>query len=163
MHKSKADNGIFIDTLVMDPDIGGVLSQYMRKEKIRTYIKDGVLRVYTRDKRDSVLPADADSVLDIIESIYEKDGDVIHFEKDICLLRLNSKKFILATAGTFIKWETALRKALEFIAKSPGLPPNDLEFEVLLIIAILNSPITESDKKHLYEALNYINVKIVFI
>ena len=44
----RIENGRFLDQLVNDPEIGGVLKEYMEKERVRTYIKDGVLNAYTK-------------------------------------------------------------------------------------------------------------------
>jgi hypothetical protein len=163
MHKSRRENGVFMDNLVRDSAVGGILSQYLEKERIRTYIKDGVLRVYTKEKRESALPSEPKDMLPIVEALYGQGIFEIDNNNDVFLLRLKNSDLLLVAMGTLLKWETALRKALDFIAKSPGLPPADAKLNILLIIAVLNRPITASDREHLISALDYIGVKLHFV
>ena len=41
--RSRTDNGNFLAQLVTMPNVGGRLSQYMKKAEVRTYIKDAIL------------------------------------------------------------------------------------------------------------------------
>lgn len=163
LHKSQLENSAFMDDLVKAPDVGGILSQYMTKEKIRTYIKDGVLKKYSRLKRESALPSDTGDMLPTVEKIYGRKAHGIHSKKGLLMYRFEDGDVLVAAMGTLLKWETALRKALEFIAKAPGLPPKDASLHVLLVIAVMNCPTTSADREHLISALDYIGVKLYFI
>ncbi len=44
--QDRVKNGQFMDDLVDDPEIGGVLREYMNEARVRTYIKDGILNAY---------------------------------------------------------------------------------------------------------------------
>ena len=48
MECGRIESGRFLDTLVDDPEVGKVIIEYMPKERVRTYIKDGVLNAYTK-------------------------------------------------------------------------------------------------------------------
>ncbi len=163
MHKSRQENGDFMDKLVRDNRVGGILSQYLPKERIRTYIKDGVLRVYTKEKRENALPAKSKDIIPIVEELYGQGICEIDNSNDLFLFKLDDGNLLLMATGTLLKWETALRKALEFISKAPGLPPAEAKLHILLIIAVLNCPTTAPDRKHLISALDYIGVKLHFI
>ena len=49
MECGRIESGRFIDTLVEDPEVGCVLIEYLPKERVRTYIKDGVLNAYAKN------------------------------------------------------------------------------------------------------------------
>lgn len=46
------DKGTYYRNWVADPKIGGVLSQYIGVNAVKTYIKDAVLKVYARRSRE---------------------------------------------------------------------------------------------------------------
>ena len=62
LSRSRTENGIFLAQLVSMPTVGGKLSQYMRKDAIRTYIKDAILNRYSKDKTGEAKPDDLCSV-----------------------------------------------------------------------------------------------------
>lgn len=163
MHKTRIESGAFMDSLVKADDVGVILSNYMKKEKIRTYIKDGVLRVYTKAKRKYALPSNLEDLLPIVKLIYRQSAHKIDAENDLFLLRLDDNDLLLVAFGTLLKWESALRKALEYIAKAPGLPSETEKIQILLVIAVLNCPTTQADRNHLISALDYIGVKLSFV
>ena len=55
MASGRIESGQFIDTLVEDPEVGRVLIEYMPKERVRTYIKDGILNAYTKKATNKAL------------------------------------------------------------------------------------------------------------
>jgi hypothetical protein len=64
--------------------------------------------------------------------------------------------------GTVLKWETALRKALEIIAREPSLIVNGKTPSICLLLAVINQDITEGEKKHIIAALDAMSVKARF-
>lgn len=64
----RVDNGRFMDELVEDSEIGGVLKQYMTKERVRTYIKDSELNAYAKKKVNDAL--DGIAPTETIEQVY---------------------------------------------------------------------------------------------
>ena len=86
--------------------------------------------------------------------------DSAHFvqERLYILLRGLDKKFSIGV----LKWETALKKALELIARQPGMLSNDEKPEICLQLAMLSSSLTESEKEHILTALSIIGVRAVF-
>lgn len=162
MHKSRVDSGIFMENLTKDREVGGVLAQYMGKDAIKTYIKDAVLNRYMKDKKKKALPSKPEDLLPVIRKHYFQEAHSIHAAKSIFLFRLESGDILLITQGTLVKWETALRKALEFIQSSPGLPPKEGNLHIVLNIASLGQPSTAADRDHLKKALAYVGVNIHF-
>jgi hypothetical protein len=162
MHKSRVDSGIFMENLVKDREVGGVLAQYMGKDAVKTYIKDGVLNGYMKDKKKAALASEPEGLLPVIRRIYSQEAHTIHSANPIFLFRLESGDILLIAQGTLIKWETALRKALEFIERSPGLPPKEGRLQIVLNIASLGQPSTAADRDHLKKALAYVGVNIHF-
>jgi hypothetical protein len=158
--RSRNENGHFMDELVETPEIGGVLIQYMPKERIRTYIKDGVLNSYTKQKKYDILLQDSPDV--IIKSMHNKTGVLIQEEGGVSIFRLENGKIFLLSKGTVLKWETALRKALDTIAKHSNLTATETHPEICLHLAVIDKGTTGSGKAHIKKALAAIKVKIWF-
>jgi hypothetical protein len=163
MHKGRVENGVFMSNLVKNPEVGGVLAQYMGKAAIKTYIKDGVLNRYTKDKKEMVLPSKPAALLPMIKKLYRQEAIPIEAANPVFLFRLGNNDLLLVAQGTLLKWETALRKALEYIEKAPGLPPKEEILHIILNIATLGKPSTAADRDHLTKALAYVGVKIHFV
>ena len=51
---SASDKGRYYRNWTSDPAIGGVVSRYMEAGAVRTYIKDAVMKVYSRDRQADV-------------------------------------------------------------------------------------------------------------
>ena len=162
MHKSRVDNGLFMENLIKDREVGGILTQLMERDAIKTYIKDAVLNRYMKEKKKTILPSHPDGLLPIVKKLYQQGANSIHAANPVFLFRLDNSDILLIAQGTLLKWETALRKALEFIEKSPGLPPKEGSFHVVLNIASLGQPSTAADREHLRKTLAYVGVDIYF-
>jgi len=158
------DSGRFMDELVEDPCVGGVLKQYMSKERVRTYIKDGVLNAYkkelTRKALETTTPTDTiQQVFGVQSSVIQKCSGknvTVSVSRDI------NGRIIVVSGGTALKWETALRKALEIIARQPGLTINSIKPSICLHLVTASHDLTEGDKKHITDALSAIAVKAIF-
>jgi hypothetical protein len=162
MYKSRIDSGVFMENLIKDREVGGVLSQYMGKDALKTYIKDAILNRYMKDKKKMALPTKPTGLLPMVKKLYHQEAFLIESSDSVFLFRLESNDILLVTQGTLLKWETALRKALEFIEKAPGLPPNEGVLHIILNIASLGQPSTAADREHLTKALAYVGVNIHF-
>lgn len=162
MHKSRIDSGVFMENLIKDREVGGVLAQYMGKGAIKTYIKDAILNRYMKDKKEMVLPSKPAGLLPMVKKLYNQEAIPIHSANSVFLFRLGNNDVLLVAQGTLLKWETALRKALEYIEKAPGLPPKEETLHIVLNIASLGQPSTAADRDHLRKALAYVGVNIHF-
>lgn len=163
LHKSRNENGVFMDNLIKDPEVGGVLEKHMKKAEIKTYIKDSILNRYSKDKALEALARDTEAAIRIARKVFRQESIEIDKQpaKMLFLLRLENGDILLVAQGTLLKWETALRKALEFITKSPGLPPPDnTKLHILLNIAVLGKPFTNADRTHLQSTLAHIGVML---
>ena len=162
--RSRTDCGRFMDDLVIDDEVGGVLKNYMAKEKVRTYIKDGVLNAYTKELTKKVLKAT--SPTDTIKLFYDIDSSVIQKGKGkdvgLTVSRSADGRIFVISGGTILKWETALRKALELIAKERGLTVDNNTPSVCLHLAVIGQDLTDADKQHINTALAAISVKARF-
>lgn len=162
--RSRTENNQFLDSLVEDAEIGGVLCDYLPKEKIRTYIKDGILNAYakgfTKNALDEVSPTDT------IQQIYGVSSSVIQqcTGKDarVSVFRSEDGRIFVVSGGTVLKWETALRKALELIARESGLTIDKKTPAICLHLVPTTNHLTAADKKHIQTALAAIGVQAVF-
>lgn len=162
MHKSRVDSGTFMDRLVRDREVGSVLAQWMGKDSIKTYIKDGILNRYMKDKKKVVLSSGPERLLPVVREAYQQEAQLIEGANSTFLFRLENNDIVLVAQGTFLKWETALRKALVLIEKAPGLPPEGVKLHIVLNIALLGHPSTRADRDHLKNALAYLGVELNF-
>jgi len=158
--RGRVENGQFMDELVDDPDIGQVLREYMPPERVRTYIKDGVLNAYTKTITKRVLKGHDPE--QIIRVTYHIESTCIHIRNDISVCSASSKQVYIISRGTVLKWETAMRRALEFIASTPKLSASESYPSICLQLAVINDEITEGDKKHITSALAAIGVCVYF-
>ncbi len=162
MNKSRVDNGEFMENLIGHREVGVVLSQYMAKGAIKTYIKDAVLNRYMKDKKGEVLSECESEIAPVIESIYRQGITLIEKKGLSFIFRMENSDVLVVSQGTWLKWETALRKALEIIVSSPGLNTPSQKVKVLLNIALLGSPSTSADRDQLRSALKIIGVEVNF-
>ena len=161
---ARNDSGVFMDGLVEDPEIGGSLKEYMTKERIRTYIKDSVLNAYSKELTKKIL--NTVSATETIRQIYSAQSTVIQISKGkntgLSVLRSEDGRIFVVSCGTILKWETALRKALELIARQPSMIVKNTRPTICLHLAIIGPDITDVEKKHITTALDSISVKVRF-
>jgi hypothetical protein len=164
MTSGRIESGRFMDELVDDPDIGGVLKEYMTKERIRTYIKDGVLNAYTKAKNRSALSTTTPEAT--VENLFSLSASIIQRcngkNSGVFVLRAENGSIFVVSSGTTLKWETALRKALELIAREPRLSVEGKTPFICLQLSEASQELTEADRNHIRTALNAIGVKAVF-
>lgn len=161
---SRPESSRFLDSLVEDTSVGGVLREYYPKENVRTYIKDGILNAYMKKFTNNAL--DRVSPMDTIQRLYGVSSSIIQqcTGKDarVSVSRSDDGRIFVVSGGTVLKWETALRKALELIAKEAGLSIDGKTPEICLHLVVTNNSLTVADKKHITTALGAIGVKAVF-
>lgn len=162
MSMSKTAARALMTQLVERRDIGGRLKDYMPPEDVRTWIKEAVFNNYPKKKRGEA--HDLLNHTSIIKGLYGCDCALIDEpSQDVRLYRSEgshkSSAFVVVADGTFLKWETALRKALLFL---PGKPFMDTGVSVhtLLTLYAKENHIIKSKKDHLAAALNRCHAKV---
>ena len=162
--RTRPDNSAFMDSLVSDVDVGCVLRGYMDNAVIRTYIKDSILNAYSKQRGKDILSVE--SVTDTVKQLFGINTSVIQKQKNndktVSVCRSDDGKIFVVSEGTVLKWETALRKALEIIAREPGLSVDGFNPSICLQLADTSASITDGDKKHISTALAAISVKARF-
>ena len=158
--RGRIENGRFMDDLVDDPEIGGVIKEYVQGGKVRTYIKDGILNAYTKQKTKQVLGSYVP--VQIICHTFGVEQAFILKQGDIVVCRASNDCIFIIGKGTVLKWETALRKALEYIARTPGVRADDRYPFICLQLAVINDDITEGDKAQITSALAAVGVRVFF-
>ncbi|MCC6607204.1 MAG: hypothetical protein IT327_28610 [Anaerolineae bacterium] len=159
--RTRSENSEFLDQLVKDPNIGGVLREYMSREKVKTYIKDSVLNKYSKLKQ--TLPRNLELTL---KPLYGAPIYEVEYRKSdhLSLHRTNDNKLVAVARTKPLKWETGLRKLILFIASSQGLPPSDgTQLDLILAIFQHGVPVNEGDKKLVEGGLKLIGVKGLWV
>lgn len=164
MECDRVTSGQFMDTLVEDPEVGGIIRQYIQKERVRTYIKDTILNRYTKDATCKMLSFKTPE--QTITEEYGETAFVIQKIKgsayDCHVLRSEHGNIYIVSEGTFLKWETALRKGLEVIASEPNLTREGKVPSLCLKLSLAGQALTEADKKLIVTALAAAGVKAAF-
>ena len=164
MRCDRVRSGQFMDLLLDDPNVGGLLKEYIPKEKLRTYIKDTILNRYTKAATKKALGSVTPK--DTVWEVYGEDAEVIDTiasrGDDIYILRSGAGVIYVVSSGTELKWETALRKALEVIALKPTLYVDNKAPRICLKLAAPKDSLTEPDKTAIESALGAVGVKAVF-
>lgn len=155
--RTRADNSAFLDALVEAPEVGGILKDYIAKENIRTYIKDAILNAYAKKRKRELLAEK--TAADTVKTIFEVEAEDIYKEQGVTVCRSEDGRIFVVSEGTLLKWETALRKALELIARKQSLILNGVTPSICLQLADISASITDGDKKHITTALAAISVK----
>lgn len=159
LSRSRTENGIFLAQLVSMPTVGGKLSQYMRKDAIRTYIKDAILNRYSKDKTGEAKP---DDLCLIISQIFGLEAQLIEENsktKTSLFYAEGGMHVIVVADGTVLKWETALRKALVLVASTPLTERCETTVSILLTLFARHQKVSPSDEKCIQKALSICNAK----
>ena len=158
--RSRVENSMFISTLTEDPEIGGVLRLYMRENRVRTYIKDGVLNAYAKAEVRKKL--NRISLEKVIKQVYHVEAHEVGKVNQTCIYRSASNDVYLIHTGTYLKWETALRKLLECVAATDGISEQANNVHLCLLLSVGTGEMTLPDQEHLEKALEYVGVKVYF-
>lgn len=145
-------------------DVGKIIIEYMPKERVRTYIKDGILNAYTKAATKRALAGSTPA--NTIQTVFNETASVIQEGKGkqsgLFVLRSESGNIYVVSGGTVLKWETALRKALEIIANEPNLTLNGIAPSICLKLSVAGQSLTEADKAHIIAAVGAVGVRAVF-
>ena len=162
--RSRAENNAFITNLVNNPQVGGILQQYVPQDKIRTYIKDAVLHQYSRRLAKNLI--DKIDIGEILSRKFKTQlTKVGRSSNNSYIFKQNGsqKQYYIAKIGTLVKWETALRKALEYRSTNKMLSDVSANVNICLILLANGGTLTKGDKQQIETVLNYINVQVHFV
>lgn len=159
--RTRTENSQFMDDLIDDPEIGGVIRSFYPAERVRTYIKDAVLNAYTKSRNRGLL--DAQDIDAVLHCVFGVNVELIQkLNNDSTLHRAEDGRLIVVSKGTYVKWETALRRALESIAKFQKITENGCGPLICLMLAIRNGEATDADKTFIKNALDALGVGVYF-
>lgn len=159
--RTRTENSHFMDDLIEDPEIGGVIRSYLPAERVRTYIKDAVLNAYKKSRvRDLLDSLDINAVLLYVFGVETELIQKLNAESSV--YRTENGQLIVVSKGTYVKWETALRRALEAIAKFPKADEDKQNPLICLMLAVQNGEAPDADKTFIKKALGAIGVGVYF-
>lgn len=160
----RIQSGRFIDKLVADSEIGGILKEYFPRERIRTHIKDGILNAYSKQvtKQSLACYSDTEAIKDCFGELPVQLTEIPAKINNLKLYHSESSLLYIVSQGTALKWETALRKALDWMASAPISQNENFTPLVCLKLSVPASSLTQPDKEHIIRALAAIKVKAVF-
>ena len=152
LRQKRPVNGRFIEGLVADPEVGGKLVEYLDRSRLKSYIKDALLKEYAKSKRR--VRADPEKV--VPQRI--KGAVSIEKKRDIWKFSL-SGAWIVATCCSFKRWEIGVKKV--------GLAASHFGQEAarprMILLVHLDSPHTNSgDKKQVEHALTALGIECIW-
>lgn len=155
LNRARNENNNFLTTLVEEEGVGGRLSAFMARDKVRSYIKDAILNRYSKDVAQRSRPDD------FSVPIREQTGvdGAVFVEKDESknIFLYKSPKgdhYFIVADGAYMKWETALRKGLVYIASDkPFLRKSGVQIHLLLSLFARKQSVPPTDAKLLRRAL----------
>lgn len=104
MECGRIESGRFLDILVDDPDVGKIIIEYMPKERVRTYIKDGILNAYTKAATKRALAGSTPA--NTIQTVFNETASVIQEGKGkqsgLFVLRSESGNIYVVSGGTVL-------------------------------------------------------------
>ena len=155
--QGRDENGRFMMTLVNDPAIGGVLREYKSADEIKTYIKDGVLNRYTKEKHADAL--ENCSTESLIAGSFGMSVEIAT-KGQVTLYKSTERmaSYCVVGNGNSDKWETALRHALIYVTNLPEETQKQ-DIRIALRCTSPRGKLSMSDKDHIREALNRIGVE----
>ena len=158
----RVKSGQFMNRLVTREDVGGVVAKYVKRSEVRTYIKDAILNRYSKDKTQAEKPSDYAPIIKkqfafASELMDEDTKGVKLFKKADGSV---NKTYVIVAEGTFLKWETALRKALLRIGRLPIAAAPDADLNILLGLFAQYKKITQADKDLLEKSLSFSQAKV---
>ena len=156
MSTKRIHSGKIMDFLVSDPMIGARIAEYSGKERVRTYIKDALLNRYTKERTKA--PADWTP---FIKELFGAECSQVATLNGVRVFRSQDGTIFVGSHGRLLKWETALRKLLEYRAgNTKALVDHGKLVESCLILMSGGAPQTTADADLLRSALANINVKV---
>ncbi len=158
--RSRTENGAFLNSLVDDPEIGGKLRDYMPADAVRTYIKDGVLNAYAKAEVRKKL--NHISLETVIRNLFNTEAHSVGKINSTHIYRSEENDVYLIQSGTYLKWETALRKLLECVAANDNIQNQANSVHLCLLLAVSCGEMSFGDQSQLEKALKYIGVRVFF-
>ena len=156
LSKSRTENAKFMVALV-DSAIGRELAQFMPKAEVKTYLKDAVLNRYAKDRRK--LPTNVDAYL---TPLFPTQKHLVYEKPMSCSLHKCSNSEFLAVARVgVVKYETGLRKLLEFAAKKSAFT-GTATVHLVLVVCCHGQHLNEGDKELMAKSLKVARVKTIW-
>lgn len=144
LRQKRPANGVFIEGLLTDPEVGEVLAEHLERSRVKDYIKDGLLKEYAEGKRRRLSdPNDAVPRKFRGAVLVEKKSDVWKF--------MMSGLCIIATRCSFKHWEIGVKKAALAASAATGEPK-------MLLLIHPDTPLNGGDKKQTEHALRALGV-----
>lgn len=158
LNRTAAENNQFMSSLIKDPEVGGRVAEFVGKIGVKTYIKDSLLRKYAQRRRrpskqtsEYLRPVAPGIKLAPLTSSNRTGVD---------LYRLEDGGVAAAAFTSYRKWETGLRKLLQFVAARHSLADERICF--YLIIFDPSTHVIQSDRELVGRALRLIGVEPVW-
>jgi hypothetical protein len=156
--QDRTENGKVMEGLVTDPIIGGRIAEYVGRARVKTYIKDAVINRYAKERTRP--PADLAPILELAFSTQYAPLTHTPGRGAAHVYRSQSGRLAVVSCGTLLKWETALRKLLEYLGRHGEKlatlsqhPP-----QMLLVLMSGGRVITYADRTLLDRALAKVGV-----
>ena len=156
--QGRIENGKFMEQLACDPMVGGRIAEYTGREKVKTYIKDALINRYAKERTKP--PSDLSTTVAAV--VGEKVSRVDDGGTKNISLYLGNGTLVVVSCGRLQKWETALRKILEYMGRNRERLEHSSarRTELMLVLMTGGKIISSADRKLLERSLEAIQVKV---
>lgn len=155
INRTRPENARFMHELVEDVEVGMKLASYREKSSIKTYIKDGILNQYAKQKMRP--PSDLAALLQ--KELHCNCQEIESNRAKKVYLYADSGTTYVVACGAYLKWESALRKGLETAASLKKATV----VKIVLVLSIQERHVTAPDMDLTKKVLARISVKCIFV
>lgn len=158
LNRDRSANQAFISNLAEMKSVGGRLKDFMPQTRVRTYIKDAILNRYAKDAHRNSRPGDfaapIKGQMGVNVRLVGQDGDIFLYKSP------QGSDYVVVSDGAYMKWETALRKGLLYIADKPFARKSGVNVHLLLALYAKKHPVPQTDINVLRRALKRCGCKV---
>ncbi len=156
------DSSGFINLLLSREDVGGRLKQYLPESRVRVYIKDTLCGRYTKDLIAAKM--EKYSATEAVKQVYGVGTIIVGKSGYVTICREEQGELIyLVDYSTLIRWESALRRIMEYIAKTPSIYENSSNVRICLVVVDQTEKMSYSDKQFLEKTLGLVKAKALIV
>ena len=167
-NRSRKENTFFMEKLCGDPEVGGKLGNWIERNKIRTHIKDNIIRPLQSKKNTENIPWEDAELVELITNLTgcacslecessKKTAKIIAYYSE----QEGVTKYYSYARGHWDKWESALRNALYGAYECPAYNNSPENFRIFLGLSSAKTP-SSNDQMMLKRILRRCNADFKF-
>lgn len=149
--QKRPSNGLFIERLVNDPEVGEKLGEFLEKSRIKSYIKDVFIKEYSEAKRSTSIDVSAVVSARFHEAeLVERKGAIHKFS--------SGGTWIIVTCASFRRWEIGVKK----LALAASIFPSGGAPRMVLLLHTEGHHANAGDKRQAEQAIVTLGIEVIW-